>query len=106
MNAEQATPEVAEALMRIEMQRQAKEKQLGVPASCGWALHELYGLLAQRRRTPEAAVEDTAQAANVAAVTGAIELLRRLARVTGRRAMLKGAARLQRSWRDARLSRK
>ena len=45
MNAEQPTPEVIEALASIEMQRQRKEKQLGVPASCGWALRELYGLL-------------------------------------------------------------
>jgi hypothetical protein len=100
MNAAQPTPEVTEALVRIEMQRQEKEKQLGVPASCGWALHELYGLLGHGRRTPEAAVEDTAPSANVAAATRAIERLRRLARVAGQRAMLRGSAQLQRSWRS------
>jgi hypothetical protein len=104
MNPEQPAPEVIEALASIEMQRQGKEKQLGVPASCGWALRELYGLLGRGRRTPEAPVEDGARTANVAAATGAIERLRRLARETGQRAMLKGAARLQRSWRDARSS--
>lgn len=104
MNAEQPTPEVTEALASIETQRQGKERQLGVPASCGWALRELYGLLARGKRTPEAAVGDAALPANIAAATGAIERLRRLARLTGQQAMLKGkrTARLQRSWRDER----
>ena len=104
MNDEQPTPEVTAALASIEMRRQGKEKQLGVPASCGWALRELYALFGRGSQTPETAVEDTARPANVAAATGAIERLRRLARETGQRAMLKGAARLQRSWRDARAS--
>jgi hypothetical protein len=105
MNAEQPTLEVTEALASIETQRQGKERQLGVPASCGWALRELYGLIGHARRTPEAAAEDTARSANVAAATEAIERLRRLARVAGQRAMLSGAAQLQRSWRDVRSSR-
>jgi hypothetical protein len=104
MNAEQPTPEVTEALASIEMRRRGKEKQLGVPASCGWALRELYGLFGRGTRTPEPPVEDTARRANVAAATVAIERLRRLARETGQRAMLKGAARLRRSWRDAQSS--
>ncbi|HZE11105.1 MAG TPA: hypothetical protein VE034_05940 [Burkholderiales bacterium] len=104
MNAEQPTLEVTEALASIEKRRQGKEKQLGVPASCGWALRELYVLLGHGRRALEAPVEDSARAANVAAATGAIERLRRLARETGQRAMLNGAARLQRSWRDAQSS--
>lgn len=106
MNAEQPTPEVTEALASIEMQRQGKERQLGVPASCGWALRELYGLLARGKRIQETAVEDTLPA-NIAAATGAIERLRRLAQLTGQRAMLKGkrTAQLQRSWRDERSSR-
>ena len=106
MNAEQPTPEVTEALASIETRRRGKERQLGVPASCGWALCELYGLLARGKRTPVAAVGDTALPANIAAVTGAIERLRKLARETGQQAMLKGkrTARLQRSWRDARSS--
>jgi len=97
---------MTEALASIEMQRQGKEKQLGVPASCGWALRELYGLLGRGTRTPETAVEDAALPANIAATTGAIERLRSLARETGQRAMLKGkrTAQLQRSWRDARSS--
>ena len=106
MNAEQPTPEVTEALASIDTQRQGKERQFGVPASCGWALRELYGLLARARRAPETGVEDTALPANVAAATAAIERLRRLARLTGQRAMLQGkrTAQLQRSWRDERSS--
>jgi hypothetical protein len=104
MSAEQPTPEMTETLASIEMRREGKEKQLGVPASCGWALRELYALLYRDRRTAESAVEGTAHPANVAAATGAIERLRKLARATGRRAALQGAARLQRSWRDARSS--
>ena len=103
MNAEQPTPEVTEALASIEVRRQGKEKQLGVPASCGWALRELYGLLGRGKRTPETVLEDTAIPADIAAATGAIERLRRLARESGQRAMLKGkrTAQLRRSWRDA-----
>lgn len=106
MNAEQPTPEVTEALASIETRRRGKERQLGVPASCGWALRELYGLLARGKRTPEAAVGDAALPANIAAATGAIERLRKLARLTGQQAMLNGkrTARLQRSWRDERSS--
>jgi hypothetical protein len=104
VNAERPTPAMTEALANIEMRRQGKERQLGVPASCGWALRELYGLLDHGKRTPEMAIGDTP--ANIAAAIGAIERLRRLARVTGQGAMLNGkrTAQLQRSWRDARSS--
>lgn len=102
MNAKQPTPEVTDALASIETQRLGREKRLGVPASCGWALRELYGLLGAEKKAPEAA----ANAANVAAAVGAIEKLRSLARITGQRATLNGkrTAQLQRFWRDARSS--
>jgi hypothetical protein len=106
MNAEQPTPETTEALASIESQRRGKERQLGVPASCGWALRELYGLLAREKRAPDAGVDETAFPPNITAATGAIERLRRLARLAGQRAMLKGkrTAQLHRSWRDERSS--
>jgi hypothetical protein len=102
MNVKQPTPEVTDALASIETQRLGREKRLGVPASCGWALRELYGLLGAGKEAPEAA----ANAANIAAAVGAIEKLRSLARITGQRAMLNGkrTAQLQRFWRDARSS--
>lgn len=95
MNAQQPAPEVIEAVASIETQRRRKERRLGVPVSCGWALRELYGLLG-RGMLP----------ANIAAATAAIEQLRKLARLTGQRAMREGkrTARLQRSWRDERSS--
>ena len=104
MNAKLPAPEVTEALARIEAQRLGREKQLGVPASCGWALRELYGLLSRRKVASETAVEGAAHAANVAAAIGAIEKLRSLARITGQRATLNGkrTAQLRRVWRDAR----
>jgi hypothetical protein len=102
MNAEKPTREVTRALASIEMQRRGKEKQLGVPASCSWALRELYGLLGHGKRIPETIIEDAALPANTTAAIEAIERLRKLAWITGRRAMLKGTAQLQRSWRDGR----
>ena len=106
MNAKQPTLEVTDALASIEAQRLGREKRLGVPASCGWALRELYGLLGSGEGVPETAVQDAVRAANVAAAIGAIERLRSLARTTGQRAMLEGkrTAKLQRFWRDARSS--
>ncbi|HET7764257.1 MAG TPA: hypothetical protein VFK92_04135 [Burkholderiales bacterium] len=106
MNAKHPVPEVTDALASIETQRLGREKRLGVPASCGWALRELYGLLGSGEGVPETAVESAAHAANVAAAIGAIERLRSLARMAGQRVMLQGKrkARLRRFWRDARSS--
>jgi hypothetical protein len=106
MNAKRPTPEVTDALASIETRRLGREKELGVPASCGWALRELYGLLGHRKEAPEAAVEGAAKAANIAAAIGAIERLRSIARIAGRRAMLAGkpTSQLRRLWRDARCS--
>src|SRR6266513_2574179 len=52
MNTERATPEVIDALAGIEIQRQEREKESGVPVSCNWALGKLYGLLPGKRRSP------------------------------------------------------
>ena len=106
MDAKQPTPEVADALARIETRRLGREKELGLPASCGWALRELYGLLGNGKEAPETVVESVAKAANIAAAIGAIERLRSIARMAGQRAMLNGkpAPRLRRLWRDARCS--
>jgi hypothetical protein len=106
MNAQQPTPEVTDAIASIETRRLAREKQLGVPASCGGALRELYGLLGNGKQAPETAGEGAANAVNIAAVIGAIERLRSTARIAGQRAMLKGkpTPQLRRFWRDARCS--
>jgi len=53
MNAEHATPEVIDALARIEIERREKEKESGIPVSCNWALGKLYELLPGGRKSPE-----------------------------------------------------
>jgi len=85
MNAEHATPELIDALAGIEMQRQERERESGVPVSCNWALGKLYELLPRERKPPETNVENTALQGNIEAATLAIERLRKLAQTTGQR---------------------
>ncbi len=102
MNAEHATPEVIDALARIEIERREKEKESGVPVSCNWALGKLYELLPGERKSPGTNA-GTALQANIEATTLAIGRLRELARATGQRATPKGERpwHQRRSWRDA-----
>ncbi|HKB61510.1 MAG TPA: hypothetical protein VKD03_01440 [Burkholderiales bacterium] len=102
MNAEHATPEVIDALARIEIERREKEKESGVPVSCNWALGKLYELLPGERKSPGTNA-GTALQANIEATTLAIGRLRELARTTGQRATPKGERpwHQQKSWRDA-----
>jgi len=104
MNAEPATAEVIDALARIEMQRQEKEKESGVPVSCSWALGKLHELLPRERKPAGTNGESTALRANIKAATQAIGQLRKLAQVTGQRATQKSDRpwRHQKSWRDER----
>jgi len=44
----------------IEMRRQEKEKESGVPVSCSWALGKLYELLPRKRKPPGTNAESTA----------------------------------------------
>ena len=100
MNAEPTTAEVVAALASIEMERREREKQSGVPTSCGWALGKLHQLLTRQRKSPGTKAESTALRANIAAATAAIEELRKLAQITGQRATRKGRPWHQRkSWR-------
>jgi len=104
MNAEPATAEVVDALARIEMQRQEKEKESGVPVSCSWALGKLHELLPRQRKPAGTNGESTVFRANIEAATRAIGQLRKLAQITGQRATPKSDRlwRRQESWRDAR----
>ena len=102
MNTERATPEVIDALAGIEMQRQEREKESGVPVSCNWALGKLYELLPGERKSPEAKM-GTALRGNIEAATLAIAQLRKLAQIAGQRDK-PGSDRLwhqQKSWLDA-----
>jgi len=94
MNTERATPEVIDALAAIEAQRQEKEKESGVPASCNWALGKLYELLPGERRSRGLKMGASLQA-NIEAATLAIGQLRKLAQATG------GAARRDGRWKPA-----
>ena len=106
MNAEPATAEVIDALARIEMQRQEKEKESGVPVSCSWALGKLHELLPRERKPAGTNGESTALRANIEAATRAIGQIRKLAQTTGQRATLKSGRpwHQQQSWRDAQKS--
>jgi len=102
MNTERATPEVIDALAGIEMQRQEREKESGVPVSCNWALGKLYELLPRERKPPGTNAESTVLRGNIEAATVAIERLRKLAQITGEHAKLKSDRpwNQQKSWRD------
>jgi hypothetical protein len=103
MNTEPATAEMIDALASIEMQRQEREKESGVPVSCSWALGKLYEVLPRKRKSPEMKAESAALQANIEAATQAIERLRKLAQITGQQTKLKSDRpwHQQKSWRDA-----
>jgi len=103
MNAECSTAEMTDALARIEMQRQERQKESGVPMSCSWALGKLHELFPRERKPPGTNGESTALQANIEATTLAIGRLRKLARTTSQRATLKSGRpwHQQESWRDA-----
>jgi len=86
MNAERATPDVIDALAGIEMQRQEREKESGVPVSCSWALGKLYELLSRERKPSGTHAESAALRGNIEAATLAIGRLGKLARITGKSA--------------------
>jgi len=77
VNAEHATPELIDALAGIEMQRQEREKESGVPVSCNWALGKLYELLPREKKSPGMNAESAALQ---------IGRLRKLAQTTSQRA--------------------
>src|SRR5205809_7787865 len=85
MNTEHATPELIDALAGIEMQRQEREKESGVPVSCNWALGKLYELL-PREKSPGTSAERAPLQGNIEAATLAIGRLRKLAQTTSQRA--------------------
>lgn len=86
MSAEHATPELIDALAGIEMQRQERQKESGVPVSCNWALGKLYELLPREKKSPGTNAESAALQGNIEAATLAIGRLRNLAQTTSQRA--------------------
>jgi hypothetical protein len=102
MNTDHASPAVIDALASIEMQRQEREKESGVPVSCNWALGKLYELLPGERKSPRTSAASTALRGNIEAATLAIGRLRKLAQITGEHVKLKSDRpwHQQESWRD------
>ncbi len=102
MNAEPATAEMIDALASIELQRQEREKESGVPVSCSWALGKLYEVLPRKRKSPGTKAEGTALQANIEAATLAIGRIRKLAQIKGEHNKLKSDRpwHQQKSWRD------
>jgi len=89
MNAEPATAEMIDALASIELQRQEREKESGVPVSCSWALGKLYEVFPRERESPGTKAEGTALQANIDAATLAIGRIRKLAQITAEHTKLK-----------------
>jgi hypothetical protein len=101
MNTGRASPEVIDALAGIETQRREKEKESGVPVSCGWALGKLYELLPRKTKPMGTNAESAALRGNIEAATLAIGRLGKLARITGKGAAGDRPWHQQKSWRDA-----
>jgi len=103
MKPELATAEMIDALASIEIQRQEREKESGVPVLCSWALGKLYEVLPRKKKLPGTNAESAALQANIEAATLAIGRLRKLAQITGQHAKLKSDRpwHQQKSWRDA-----
>ncbi len=103
MNAEPATAEMIDALASIELQRQEREKESGVPVSCSWALGKLYEVFPRERESPGTKAEGTALQANIDAATLAIGRIRKLAQITAEHTKLKSDRpwHQQNSWRAA-----
>ncbi len=92
MNSEHATPEVIDALVDIEIRRQEKEKESGVPVSCSWALRKLHELLPHERKSSRTNVKSAVTLADIRAATLAMGRLRKLSQATGYRATAKSSA--------------
>ena len=98
-----ASDEVIDAIADIEMKRRETEKQAGVTASRSSALHRLQELLDRETEALRLRGPERRDAANVDAVTTAMERVKKLAVVTNRRPNARDAYSDQRtpSWRNA-----
>ena len=69
--------ETVDAIAHIELHRQEMAKETGIAAACSEALRKLHELLEREREAPHG--PGTRHAANIEAVTGEIERVKRLA---------------------------
>ena len=100
MGAEMATDEVTDIIASIEMQRQETVKEAGLAAACSEALRKLHELLDREKKALQLHGPSTQHSANIEAVLIEIKKVKKLADITSRGSIPKGARPGQRqvSW--------
>lgn len=81
MNTEMASDEVTDGIAHIEMHRQEMAKETSLAAACNEALRKLQDLLKHEQEELQKNGPDSQHAANITALNGAIERVKRLAGV-------------------------
>ena len=78
MNTESASDEVTDSIAHIEMHRQEMAKEASLASACNEALRKLHELLKHEQEELQKNGPDSQHKANIAALTGAIERVKRL----------------------------
>ena len=81
MNTEMASDEVTDSIAHIEMHRQEMAKETSLAAACNEALRKLHELLKHEQEELQKVGPQSQHTANMAALTDAIERVKRLAGV-------------------------
>ncbi len=81
MNTEPASDEVTDSIAHIEMHRQEMAKEAGLATACNEALRKLHELLKHEQEELQKNGPHSQHTANMEALTGAIERVKRLAGV-------------------------
>lgn len=79
MDPESAANEITDAIAQIEMHRQESAKQVGLAAACSEALRRLHEILGGEQDAQQRHGPGTRHAANIRALTAAIEKAKALA---------------------------
>jgi hypothetical protein len=78
VNTESASDEVTDSIAHIEMHRQEMAKEASLASACSEALRKLQELLKHEQEELQKNGPDSQHKANIAALTGAIERVKRL----------------------------
>jgi len=78
VNTEMASDEVTDSIAHIEMQRQEMAKETSLASACNEALQKLQELLKHEQEKLQNNGPDSRHTANMAALAGAIERVKRL----------------------------
>jgi hypothetical protein len=79
VNTEPASDEITDSIAHIEMHRQEMAKETSLASACSEALRKLQELLKHEQEESQESGPDSQHKANMAALTGAIERVKRLA---------------------------